>query len=74
MSTNNVNNAPLASLDEWEDDLLKRYPDPETIATSKSTEEYRNYEDPRRDTVKEFYRLNHTYQTSDFVAGKRKDF
>lgn len=64
-------NAPLASLDEWEDDLLKRYPDPDAIATSKSTEEYRNYEEPQRDTVKEFYRLNHTYQTYDFVQQKR---
>ena len=65
---------PLASLDEWEDDLLKRYPDPEEIATAKSTEEYRNYEAPARDTVKEFYRLNHTYQTYDFVQQKRADY
>jgi inositol oxygenase len=62
---------PLNSLDEWEDDLLKRYPDPEAIATSKSTDAYRNYEDPARDTVREFYRLNHTYQTYDFVQQKR---
>jgi inositol oxygenase len=65
---------PLASLDHWEDDLLERYPDPEAIATSKSTEEYRNYETPGRDTVKEFYRLNHTYQTYDFVQEKRNEF
>lgn len=65
---------PLVSLDEWEDDLLKRYPDPEQIATSKSTEEYRNYEEPVRDTVREFYRLNHTYQTYDFVQQKRADY
>ena len=65
---------PLASLDEWEDDLLKRYPDPEEIATAKSTEEYRNYEAPARDTVKEFYRLNHTYQTYDFVQQKRANY
>jgi inositol oxygenase len=65
---------PLASLDEWENDLLKRYPDPEEIVTSKSTEEYRNYDDPARDTVKEFYRLNHTYQTYDFVQQKRADY
>jgi len=65
---------PLAHLDEWEDDLLRRYPDPETIATSKSTEEYRNYDEPARDTVKEFYRLNHTYQTYDFVMEKEKEF
>jgi inositol oxygenase len=65
---------PLVSLDEWEEDVLVRYPDPESIATAKGTEEYRNYDAPVRDTVKEFYRLNHTYQTYDFVEAKRADF
>jgi len=65
---------PLASLDEWEENVLDRYPDPEAIASGKTTEEYRNYENPVRDTVKEFYRLNHTYQTYDFVQEKRNDF
>jgi inositol oxygenase len=65
---------PLKNLDEWEEDLVKRYPDPDAIATSKSTEEYRNYDSPQRDTVKEFYRLNHTYQTYDFVMEKRDNF
>jgi len=67
-------NAPLQSLDEWEDDLLQRYPDPETIAKNKTTEEYRNYDNPQRDTVREFYRLNHKYQTYSFVQGKKKEF
>jgi inositol oxygenase len=66
--------SPLANLDEWEEDLLKRYPDPETIATDKSTEAFRNYAAPPRDTVKEFYRLNHTYQSYDFVMQKEKEF
>ena len=65
---------PLGSLDEWEDDLLERYPDPEKIASAKSTEAYRNYEEPARDTVREFYRLNHTYQTYDFVMEKRRQY
>lgn len=65
---------PLANLDEWEEDVLKRYPDPETIAKEKSVEEYRNYDDPKRDTVREFYRLNHTYQTYDFVMDKQKKY
>jgi inositol oxygenase len=65
---------PLSSLDEWEEDVLLRYPDPNTIATSKDTEEYRNYDNPARDTVKEFYRLNHTYQTYEFVQQKRAEF
>ena len=65
---------PLHSLDEWEEDVLERYPDPNTIATDKSTEAYRNYEAPARDTVKEFYRLNHTYQTFDFVKEKQNNY
>jgi inositol oxygenase len=64
----------MANLDEWEEDLLKRYPDPETIATDKSTDAFRNYAAPPRDTVKEFYRLNHTYQSYDFVMQKEQEF
>lgn len=72
---NNINTAePLKSLDEWEEDLLLRYPDPASVAKEKDTEAYRNYEDPARDSVKEFYRLNHQYQTYDFVLEKREEF
>jgi inositol oxygenase len=71
---NSAEKNPLSSLDVWEDDLLERYPDPESIAKGKTTEEYRNYEAPGRDTVREFYRLNHTYQTYDFVQQKRAEF
>jgi len=67
-------NTPLQSLDEWEDDLLQRYPDPETIVKNKTSEEYRNYDNPQRDTVREFYRLNHKYQTYSFVLEKRKEY
>ncbi|HEY2721738.1 MAG TPA: inositol oxygenase family protein [Chitinophagaceae bacterium] len=65
---------PLTGLDEWEEDVLRRYPEAETIATAKSTEEFRNYDNPVRDTVREFYRMNHTYQTYDFVNEKRDHF
>ncbi len=65
---------PLHSLDEWEDDVLERYPDPNAIAKDKLTAEYRNYDAPARDTVKEFYRLNHTYQSFDFVKEKQNNF
>lgn len=64
--------APLASIEDWEDDVLIRYPEPHQPAKTK--EEYRNYDTPQRDTVKEFYRLNHTYQTYDFVREKEADF
>ncbi len=65
---------PLKSLDEWEDDLLLRYPEPKSSGREKEKESYRNYEDPARDTVREFYRLNHRYQTYEFVLQKRKEF
>jgi inositol oxygenase len=77
MEPSNLNSAeknPLSSLDVWEDDVLERYPDPESIAGNKTTEEYRNYETPGRDTVREFYRLNHTYQTYDFVQQKKAEY
>lgn len=64
--------APLASLEQWEEDLLQRYP--EEGKPAKAKEEYRNYDDPQRDTVREFYRLNHSYQTYDFVLQKEKEF
>ena len=63
---------PLKSIEHWEDDLLQRYPEPNTPAKAK--EEYRNYVEPGRDTVREFYRLNHKYQTYDFVMQKRAEF
>ncbi len=69
-----VQHNPLNSLDEWEDDLLQRYPEPDSIAKGKNTEEYRNYENPQRDSVREFYRLNHKYQTYEFVQQKKQEF
>src|SRR5699024_694355 len=63
---------PLESIEEWEDEVLERYPEPHK--TAKPKEEYRNYDNPERDTVKEFYRLNHKYQTYAFVQEKKKDF
>lgn len=54
----------------WEDDVLDRYPE----NPNKSKEEFRNYDNPARDTVKEFYRMNHTFQTYDFVLEKEKEF
>jgi inositol oxygenase len=74
METTQAHAGPLSNLDEWEDDLLLRYPGPDTVTTEKSKEEYRNYDSPQRDTVKEFYRLNHQYQTYDFVQEKRRNY
>ena len=65
---------PLKSLDVWEDDVLERYPDPAAIATDKTEAEFRNYEKTEKDSVKEFYRLNHTYQSYDFVMDKKANY
>ena len=40
----------------------------------KPADEFRNYAAEARDTVKEFYRLNHTHQTLDFVLGKKQQY
>ncbi len=67
---NTADSHPLVSLDEWEDDLLKRYPEPSTVAAAK----FRDYAKEARPSVKEFYRLNHQYQTVDFVRSKREQY
>jgi inositol oxygenase len=46
----------------------------QAIAPAKARDAYRDYDNPGRDTVREFYRLNHTFQTYDFVAAKRAEF
>jgi inositol oxygenase len=60
--------SPLEDLDHWEEFLLQRYPRPE----SKSS--FRDYGANVRPGVREFYRLNHTHQTVDFVRSKRREF
>lgn len=65
---------PLSSLDEWEDDLLSRYPDPKAISEEKDTAAFRDYETTEKASVKEFYRLQHLNQTYDFVQQKRAEY
>jgi inositol oxygenase len=73
-------NQPLSNLEEWEDFLKERYPEPadptgfKTVDPTKSKEQFRNYEANARPSVREFYRLNHQHQTCDFVRSKRKEF
>lgn len=61
---------PLTDLDHWEDDLLERYPNP----NEKQKGEFRNYDEPPRDSVREFYRLNHINQSLDFVLKKKEEY
>ncbi len=59
---------PLGRLDEWDNFVQERY------APSKSKEQFRDYRSAARPGVKEFYRLNHRYQTFDFVRSKKAEY
>ena len=61
---------PLSSLDQWEDFVADRYRRP----GAKASDDYRNYDSPGRDSVREFYRRNHTYQTYEFVLEKKRKY
>jgi inositol oxygenase len=68
-TTNEKN--PLGNIEHWEDFVeTATYPEPE----HKLKEDYRNYDNPVRDTVREFYRLNHKYQTFEFATAKKQEF
>ena len=62
---------PLGSLDEWED-FVQGQLYPEAGKTKKA--DYRNYDNPARDTVREFYRFNHQFQTYEFVQKKNEKY
>ncbi len=64
---------PLASLDEWEDDLLLRYP-ANSSDGPQATKKFRDYAAQARESVKQFYELNHRFQTFDFVQAKRTQY
>src|SRR5260370_17457699 len=59
-------NAPLKDLDEWDDFLTGRYQE------GKSEDQFRQYDEKATPGVAEFYRLNHQYQTFDYVMAKEK--
>ncbi len=67
-------NHPLASVDEWDGDLLRRYPQPDQSGSTVDRQAFRDYAAEARPSVKEFYRLNHRHQTIDFVRQKRAQY
>jgi len=69
-SFESTNDHPLASLDDWEDDLLRRYPE----EPADGSKVFRNYAGEAKPGVREFYRLNHQFQTVDFVKQKRAQY
>ena len=59
---------PLDNLEQWDDFVKDRY-DP-----GKAKEEFRVYDDSTPPGVREFYRLNHTHQTREFVRQKQAQY
>ncbi|MCA9199975.1 MAG: inositol oxygenase [Planctomycetales bacterium] len=79
MNDNNRNSSdqPLADLDEWQDDVERRYPEPQDFNPTdpnKKKDQFRDYRADVRPSVKEFYRLNHIRQTVDFVRSKHAEY
>lgn len=83
MSSTDQPHGPMESLDEWEDFVKARYPEDAQAAThtafvatypSKTKKEFRDYRAEARATVKEFYRLNHTHQTREFVLARKRQY
>src|SRR6201995_1786071 len=68
MSAPVVAKQPLDDLEQWDDFLEGRYKE------GKSKEEFRQYDATATPGVAEFYRLNHEYQTVDYVLGKEKQY
>jgi inositol oxygenase len=64
---------PMQDLDDWEEVLRERYPDP-GAESEKKKQEFRNYESGSRPSVREFYRLNHRHQTLAFVLAKKREY
>ncbi len=69
-------------MEEWDAFVKERYPNPpdqdpanfNPTDPDKKKEEFRNYAETVRPSVRRFYEENHTKQTYDFVVGKKKEF
>ncbi|MBI3280806.1 MAG: inositol oxygenase [Acidobacteria bacterium] len=59
---------PLQSLGEWDDHVAGRY------QPGKGEDEFRQYDEASPPVVREFYRLNHTRQTREFVLSKKREY
>jgi inositol oxygenase len=75
------NESPVAGIEQWEDFLRERYPQPvpsekpfQAVDPGKQPEQFRNYEASARPSVREFYRLNHRGQTYEFAQAKRREY
>jgi len=59
---------PLKNLDQWDDFVQDRY-DP-----NRKKDEFRQHTVEAPPVFQEFYRLNHTHQTRDFVLQKKREY
>jgi inositol oxygenase len=63
--------ATPAAMQAWEDFVEQQvYP----VPGAKAKEDYRDYDKPARDTVRDFYQQNHRFQSYDFVQQKRNEY
>ena len=68
---------PLRDLEQWDDDVIRRYPDAASHmapGSAKAREAFRDYRADVKPHVAEFYRLHHKHQTVDFVRAKRAEY
>ena len=66
---------PLRSLDEWDDDVLRRYPESSSQpGDQKDADDFRVYDDETPQHVQEFYRANHRNQTVEFNRQQRDKY
>jgi inositol oxygenase len=69
--SSHTDSKPHDALRAWEEFIEEQvYPNPGTKAAA----DYRNYDNPARDTVREFYKQNHRFQSLEFVAEKRRTY
>lgn len=58
----------VQQMEAWDDFVSDRY-DP-----NRKEEDFRKFDESAPDSVREFYRLNHRFQTRDFVLAKKKQY
>jgi inositol oxygenase len=56
------------NLDQWDDFVAERY-DP-----NRKQEDFRKFDEAAPEGVREFYRLNHSHQTREFVQAKKRQY
>jgi inositol oxygenase len=62
---------PMTDVDDWQEVPRARYAPADEPEEGRS---FRDYRAEARPSVKEFYRLNHMYQTRDFARAKKAEY